>query len=488
MQRYLGFIFTLLLLTGCEDFLSKEPDNRANLDSKEKIAELLVTAYPEANYAAFCEAMSDNAEDNPQGQIQPINSDAYFWRDHSTTDQDSPEYYWNACYAAIAASNHALRAIRTAPDSMAMQALKGEALVARAYSHFMLVNLFAQTYDSATASTNPGIPYVTEPETVSFKTYKRVSVKEVYNRIERDLLDGLPLINDQAYQTNGGSSSGVPKYHFTKAASHAFASRFYLFKKEYTKVIEHANQVFIQQDIKTLLRPWNSTYRGYSAQELSLNYTKSSEKANLLLCETASNWARSFLGNRYSTGLQRYREIFNTQSMVGMYSYSVLRYPSQAYVINKFREHFVRVGTNANTGFIYTMLPLISAEEVLFNRAEAHAMLFHFNESLADINIWVSTRVTNYDPAVHTITFNKLYNYYQKNVNQQAIVAGILDFRRVEFLHEGLRWFDVLRHKLPVRHTTADGQILDLSPTDPRRVIQLPVQAIASGGLEPNPR
>jgi hypothetical protein len=103
-----------IVVSGCEDFLSKVPDNRTILDSKEKIAELLVTAYPEGNYIPFCEAMSDNVEDNPTQSQDARNTDPYFWRNVNATAQDTPENYWNSCYTAIAAANHALRAIEQA--------------------------------------------------------------------------------------------------------------------------------------------------------------------------------------------------------------------------------------------------------------------------------------------------------------------------------------------------------------------------------------
>jgi len=67
-------------------------------------------------------------------------------------------------------------------------------------------------------------------------------------------------------------------------------------------------------------------------------------------------------------------------------------------------------------------------------------------------------------------------------------VACALDFRRIEFLHEGLRWFDILRHRIPVTHTTRAGETLTLGADDPRRMLQIPREAVAMGGLEPNPR
>jgi hypothetical protein len=214
-------LITSMTVTGCEDFLSKVPDNRTIIDTKAKIAELLVTAYPEGNYIPFCEAMSDNVEDNPSTQQDVRNTDPYFWRDVTSTAQDSPEHYWNTCYTAIAAANHALKAIERTDDPDLFSAERGEALVARAYSHFMLVSLFSKIYNPATADRDPGIPYVTVPETESLKTYDRKTVQYVYEQIEKDLTEGLPLIDDRTYETDDADATGVPSYHFTTAAAHA---------------------------------------------------------------------------------------------------------------------------------------------------------------------------------------------------------------------------------------------------------------------------
>jgi hypothetical protein len=104
------------------------------------------------------------------------------------------------------------------------------------------------------------------------------------------------------------------------------------------------------------------------------------------------------------------------------------------------------------------------------------------------MNKFISTRVMNYNPEVHNVTFNRLYNLYDENDNQKAIVRGILELRRIEFLHEGLRWFDIRRHNIPVVHTTHEGESFTLEPGDRRRTLQIPAEAISIGGLEPNPR
>jgi len=229
---YLSCGLLLLAATSCKKYLEKEPDNRAKLNSPEKVSQLLATAYPQTNYQAFTETMSDNVEDVANGSNADVINDAYKYIDSKDNNQDSPEQYWYACYSAIAAANQALKTISETENPNAYEAQRGEALVARAYSHFMLVSLYSKFYDPATTGTDPGIPYVDYPEDVVIKQYDRKTVQYVYDRIEQDLLAGMPLLKDNAY--------AVVKYHFNRAAAAAFATRFYLYKRDYNKVIQYA--------------------------------------------------------------------------------------------------------------------------------------------------------------------------------------------------------------------------------------------------------
>ena len=67
------------------------------------------------------------------------------------------------------------------------------------------------------------------------------------------------------------------------------------------------------------------------------------------------------------------------------------------------------------------------------------------------------------------------------------MLAALLDFKRAEFVQEGMRWFDLARYDLPVTHTTVNGPTLMLAPGDKRRVFQIPESARLSG-VELNPR
>lgn len=463
--------------TSCDKYLDAVPDQRTELNTAAKVGELLVSAYPSGNYIPYAEAMSDNVTDNFGLTDDGINTDAYFWRDSRSTSQDSPNYYWNNAYGAIAAANQAIEACESASDPRRYDSYRGEALVARAYAHFMLVSLYAKMYDPATADTDPGVPYVTEPEDVVFKEYDRKTVAYVYEQIEKDLLEGLPLLDDSRYK--------VPRYHFTRRAAHAFAVRFYLFKQEPEKVIEHANKAFPNETFANNLRPWAGKYQEITAAQLELDFTKASENANLLIAQTTSWWGRRYKGNRYSLS-SNLRDRIVHQTVAGslnLYRWTIRS--SMSYFIRKYNEHFVRTSLSATTGRGYLMVPLLTTEEVLLSRAEAYVRLDQYDEALEDLNLFLRNRQT---AASHTpLTLEQALTYFETQDAEEALIQSVLQMRRAEFVHEGLRWFDILRYKIPVVHTTYDGTVMRLEPDDPRRQWQLPEEVVLSG-VEMNPR
>ncbi len=486
---YISVCFLFALGSGCNKFLEKEPDNRVKLDSPEKISQLLGTAYPEANYQAFAETMTDNVTDIGNGSADNNSSnnvirDAYFFKDTKENQEDSPEFYWYGCYSAIASANQALEAISKATSNLdSYSAQKGEALVARAYAHFMLVNFFSKFYDAATASTDPGVPYVTEPETVFIKQYDRKTVQYDYDMIEKDLLEGLPFIQDKNYT--------VPKYHFNRSAANAFATRFYLYKKDYEKVIYYATQAIPGNNFGPNLRQWNTTYKNITdVTELFKIYAKATEPANLLLVETASDWARNYYTNRYGEDPTKQSQIFPrpdpvTGGNLAFAQYSIAE--GTHTLVPKINEYFVKVSVNANIGTPYVMVPLFTTEEVLFNQAEAYAYTGNTTAALANLNIYASTRINNYNASVNNITAARINSVFGTSNIQDGLVKAILYYKRAEFIHEGMRWFDILRYKLPVVHQTTDGQTITLAPDDLRKVLQIP-QSTSLAGLAQNPR
>jgi hypothetical protein len=187
MKKNIFIIVALVAvaLSSC-DFLDHEPDMRASIDTKEKVQLLLVSAYTSANNAAICEFSSDNVIDNTvpdpkTGQANAVNpldqmyNEIFAWVPVvSSGSQDSPKYIWDGNYTAIATANQALQAIKKLEEQgIKMDAEKGEALLSRAYHHFLLAGVFCQAWKGEASKQDLGITYMLKPETRVAPEYSR---------------------------------------------------------------------------------------------------------------------------------------------------------------------------------------------------------------------------------------------------------------------------------------------------------------------------
>ncbi len=478
-----------LLFTGCNKFLDKEPDNRTNITTAAQLSQLLTTAYPKGNYILFCESMSDNSQDRNGGgagidYTDRINRQAFRYEVIEATpdNEDSPDFYWNACYHAIAAANQALQIINNSPVKDQLTAQRGEALLARAYAHFMLVTFFSKAYDPVSAASDPGIPYVTAPENVVLAKYERKTVSYVYDMIEKDLKEGYPLINESIYGT-------APKFHFNRQASAAFAARFYMFKRDYNSVILYASQALTGTSVADNLRPWNTVMANLQYNDLEALYTQSTLKGNLLLQEAPSLWGRSYPNLRYGLDDATFTSLFSNPNVTGWtYAYTFYYQTINFNFIPKFYENFVKESISSGIGEPYNTIPLLTAEEAVLNRAEAYTRLNNKAAAIGDLNAFISKNIADFNPATDTVTPRKIVAFYKMPADTLgAMVNTALDFKRAFFIHEGLRWLDILRLKIPVVHRTVAGETITLTADDKRRVLQLPVLT-KQAGLEPNVR
>lgn len=267
----------LVSVSSCNKYLDENPDNRTELNSSDKIAKILVSAYPENIGALTAELSSDNVDDygstNPYSER--LNDQMFNWQDLTEKDVDDINGFWSSSYKAIASSNAALDAIAEAGNPSSLNPQKGEALVARAYNHFMLVNLFAQHYSKTTSKNDLGVTYMTKAETTLDPKYQRNTVAEDYEFIIKDLEEGIPLIDDSKF-----ASSSAAKYHFNKTAAYAFAARVYLFMGEWQKAADYASKALgnptesLRDYAKIIgfVSVFNNYTREYNSSSIKANY------------------------------------------------------------------------------------------------------------------------------------------------------------------------------------------------------------------------
>ena len=519
---------SVAILASCSDQLDTLPDNRTTLDTPKKIAGLLVTAYPDRTPTLFNEWMSDNTdymgEQNSQGNR---GGDQYFfWQEQTEGGNDSPEMVWMLYYEGVYKANEALAAIEDqgGPKNDILRNSKGEALLIRAYDHFILANEFCRPYNGKTSTKDAGLYYATgiADFSAAAEQSNRGTVADVYAKIAADIEAGIPLLND-TYE--------VPKYHFNKQAAYAFATRFYLYYEKWEKAKEYADKLLGSNPAASL-----RDYRALQAMPLSKSeqavkiaeaYCSASADCNLLVQTSVSNagmalapWLTSkryTLTNYLSeTELFQSNNIWGTSSNLIWKPFTVNSGESNFALLMKLPREFEIRNTTTGSGYLRTLNVDFTMDEALLNRAEAEIMLGQNDAACADMTIWMknffNTNVTLTPTSVQTYFKTVPYAYadaakmvpsFKKHISprftidaegsvQESLLQCLLNFRRIETVHQGMRWMDIRRYniEIPRRLIGANGRPsknLDwLEKDDPRQVVQIP-QSIREAGVAGNP-
>ena len=519
---------SVAILASCSDQLDTLPDNRTTLDTPKKIAGLLVTAYPDRTPTLFNEWMSDNTDymgaQNSQGNR---GGDQYFfWQEQTEGGNDSPEQVWMLYYEGVYKANEALAAIEDqgGPKNDILRNSKGEALLIRAYDHFILANEFCRPYNGKTSTKDAGLYYATgiADFSAAAEQSNRGTVADVYEKIAADIEAGIPLLND-TYE--------VPKYHFNKQAAYAFATRFYLYYEKWEKAKEYADKLLGSNPAASL-----RDYRALQAMPLSKSeqavkiaeaYCSASADCNLLVQTSVSNagmalapWLTSkryTLTNYLSeTELFQSNNIWGTSSNLIWKPFTVNSGESNFALLMKLPREFEIRNTTTGSGYLRTLNVDFTMDEALLNRAEAEIMLGQNDAACADMTIWMknffNTNVTLTPTSVQTYFKTVPYAYadaakmvpsFKKHISprftidaegsvQESLLQCLLNFRRIETVHQGMRWMDIRRYniEIPRRLIGANGkpsQNLDwLEKDDPRQVVQIP-QSIREASVAGNP-
>lgn len=547
---YAVSVAALVGLSSCgSDFLDTPTDSRVELDTTDKLRMLLVSSYPQQNYAWPCEIMSDNMEDNnsPDADGLRYNLAPYDRGDEemfrwdvcvSNTDNDSPSAIWECHYNAIAGANAVLEVL----DKWAAEgdldetqlAIKGEALLIRSYCHFILAQVFCMPYGGDVYNESQlGIPYIKKPETTVKPSYQRGTLKETYDNIRQDLVEGLALVDNSIYD--------IPKYHFNKTAADAYAARFYLFTREYDKCLEHCNAAFGGENVdpkQYLSQYFANLDNFYSFADHGLFQQGTDKPRNFLIIATYSTAVRHFSGgNRFGV----IRDALNSTIHGSSPAWSSWKWKQSGkggsftmhpcfngcsyingksdyglFVAGNICEQFEYTDKLAGIGYAHVTRSEFTGDELLLTRAEAKLFLGKKESALEDLSLWEKNRrncpyTGGSDDNFVDLTIDNIRKFYvdkdpgygiAKTINidqicpsnwsvsspeEIAMLQCIQHFRRIEMLHTGMRWFDIKRLGLEFDRKIGKDEQDHLGIMDQRKAMQIPAE-IQAAGMQSNPR
>lgn len=179
-----------------------------------------------------------------QNTLGDILGNVYTWAPKYTSDSQS-DADWDKLYKTIYVCNQVLDGVLTSQNGTEAekQRIYAEALVHRAYTYLVLVNMYGKQYNAATASTDLGVPLLITPNL--FTKLNRASVADVYKQILGDLrisISRLPALAEYNVRP-------------AKVSSYAIFAKTYLNMRDFNNAALYADSALALQsgllDLKT---------------------------------------------------------------------------------------------------------------------------------------------------------------------------------------------------------------------------------------------
>ncbi|MET3036245.1 RagB/SusD family nutrient uptake outer membrane protein [Chryseobacterium sp. NRRL B-14859] len=414
---------------GCDRFLDIQPEGKVIPTTVEDYRQVLTSAYSKYPAHRSLSALRTDEVDIDENTSDFISyREIAMWKD-SNMDQATTEFPWVSFYSVVFYLNQIINeGSKTMKDSPEKQQILAEAYALRAYTYFDMVNLYGKPYNSATASTDRGVPITLDIDLE--QVLKPSTVQEVYNQIHADIAKAEGMMIEEKQPT------GI-HYRFSKVALMAFQARTALYEGDWNKALNYSEQALAIKGDLSDLNTAKTAPNHYASVEsiMALDNAFNSSVQNLSL-------ASSELLSKYNTA---------NDKRFGLY-----------FEKNGSKYKIIKGGS---TDF-----------RVSFRTAELY---FIQSEALVKLN-----RLTEAKEALLKVAKNRYttdgYVSVQNQINPMGaseFMDFILDERFREFALEGHRWFDLRRtNQKKITHKVSGKEYI-LQQNDPRYTIEYPMSA-----------
>ena len=236
-----------LMITSCEDFTDIQPKGENLLSSTNDLELLLNTDNYDELYSNDFIIIGSNIIYNYSSVPALLSVDnksraallyGYFEDQTSLntiSDLTSSDGFYEACYNIIGrVANPILNQLELAKGTEAEKnELRAEALIARAYCHFLALQKYAPAYNGSNGD-DPGIIYMTEDKNI-LESQPKNSIKECYDFCMKDI--------DEALALNALPEEAVNYMRWSKYAALALKALVHLNMREYAEAEATAKQV-----------------------------------------------------------------------------------------------------------------------------------------------------------------------------------------------------------------------------------------------------
>jgi hypothetical protein len=370
--------------------------------------------------------------------------------------------FWATGYETINNANILIKGIGEHPgvvsEALAKQYV-AEAKFVRALTYFALVTAYARPYNEDQGASK-GLPLRLQAETTTANNdLKRSTVAEIYAQISKDLDEAesdLPL----NYST---ALLNTTRAHRNTAI--ALKTRVYLNSGKYAKVIEEAKKI-VPTAPPFAAATGVKHQLGSIVEIFTTNYTSTESILSVPMTE---------LDN--VTGQTSFPYVVNANSEYNLNPAGI--WGDAGWRTADLRRTFARTASGvqfltkyAKPSPFLDYLPILRYSEILLNHAEAAARTGDLPTAAALLRAVRTRSDASYE-------FPK-----EATGTQQALVATILNERRIELLGEGLRSIDILRTLAPFPAKSGNGLVApEVVPSQTNYVFPLPNTEIVTNKL-----
>ncbi|AZA84804.1 RagB/SusD family nutrient uptake outer membrane protein [Chryseobacterium lactis] len=414
---------------GCDRFLDIQPEGKIIPTTAEDYRKVLTSAYSKYPVHKSLTALrTDEVNIDENGMDFISYREIAMWKD-SNNDPSSTEFPWVGFYSVNFYLNQIINeGSKTMKDSSEKNQILAEAYALRAYLYFDMVNLYGIPYNSATASTDKGVPISLEIDIE--QVLKPSSVQEVYNQVHADIRKAEELMVEQK------QVAGV-NYRFSKTALMAFQARTALYEGDWNKAVSYADQVLAVKSDLVNLNTTNTVPNHFASPESIMALDNTWDNSIKNLCFVSSDLLAAY----NTTADKRFGIYFEKNGS----KYKVIKGGS-----SDFRVSF-------------------RTAEQYFIKSEALLKLNKLDEAKETLLKVLKNRYTpdGYASVQNTIS----------SMDAGAFLNFIMDERYREFALEGQRWFDLRRANQKKISHLISGKEYILQQNDVRYTIEYPMSA-----------
>lgn len=442
-------VLSALTLTSCErDYLETDPTNAASVETAVSTIDNLSYIINGMHRDMYVRQNSSQGQNGGtailiymdilgEDLVFPSTGNGWFvstlrWLDGNNANSANLMYPYQLYYQLIRNANIVIsRAEGLTPTNATETLVKdravGEAYAFRAYSYFMLSQIYAKRYEAGGNNSQPGVVLRLDE---SWDVKPRSTVEEVYTSINNDLNSAFALLNGKAR---------ISKSHFNANVVKGLMARVALVQGRYTEAATYA------KDARTGFTLMNNTeyksgFNNYANAEWMWGYHIQEDQTDYF-----GNFMAYMSRNYNSTQIRQSPKVMSSK-LFGLFpatdvrtqvvdptgNHAALALPSTYSKFNYTSQKFLStngagvIDNNTSLGDI----PFMRASEMYLIEAEALAK----SSKEAESKVVFNALQTNRNPA-----------YTGATSSGDAYITDVLNSRRIELWGEGFRFLDLKR-------------------------------------------